>query len=302
MSQGIYPAYSDIDTYHMAACCIDTAIRNLVAVGGNMEKIALLDNFCWCSSSESERLGQLKRAAKACYDLTVSYDTPFISGKDSMFNDFEGYDKEGKPIAISIPPTLLISAIGIIDDLTKVISLDVKKPQDLIYLLGETDDELGASEYFLMVNEKEKIKGIGNNIPKVNASINKKLYQALTKCINNSLIASSISVGRGGLIVALAKKAIGGMLGLSINLENIKGKTSRSDFTLFSESQGRIIVTVASQYRKEFEKIMKNNAYTLIGKVLSSPKFVVKEKNSKTIIETTVSDLQKHYQKTFQGY
>ncbi|EKD95864.1 MAG: hypothetical protein ACD_24C00295G0002, partial [uncultured bacterium] len=183
MSQGIYPSYSDIDTYHMVAACIDTAIRNVVAAGGNLEKIALLDNFCWCSSNDSFRLGQLKRAVRACYDYATYYQTPFISGKDSMFNDFKGFDSDGKPIKISILPTLLITSIGVVDEITKVVSLDLKFPDDLIYILGKTDDELGASEYYAMVSESLNKKYIGNSVPKVDAERNKRLYQALNIAI-----------------------------------------------------------------------------------------------------------------------
>jgi len=92
LSQALYPSYSEIDPYAMAACAVDTAVRNAVAGGADPAKIALLDNFCWCSSDDPERLWQLKQAAKACYDTALSYETPFISGKDSMFNDFKGFD------------------------------------------------------------------------------------------------------------------------------------------------------------------------------------------------------------------
>ena len=128
LSQGLYPRYSDIDCYHMAGASIDTAIRNVVAAGADPDAIALLDNFCWCSSRDPQRLYQLKKAAQACYDFAKVYQTPFISGKDSMFNDFKGYDKKGNPVKISIPPTLLISSIGIIHDVLKTISIDVKFP------------------------------------------------------------------------------------------------------------------------------------------------------------------------------
>ncbi|HSW87955.1 MAG TPA: AIR synthase-related protein, partial [Candidatus Saccharimonadales bacterium] len=118
LSQGFYPAYSEIDSYAMAAACIDTAVRNIVAVGGAPNYIAILDNFCWCSSTEPERLYQLKEAVRACYDVATYYQTPFISGKDSMFNDFNGYDENGKSVKISIPPTLIISSISVMEDST----------------------------------------------------------------------------------------------------------------------------------------------------------------------------------------
>lgn len=302
MSYGLYPTYSDIDTYHMAAASLDTAVRNVIATGGNLDKVCLLDNFCWCSSTDPFRLGQLKCAAKACYDYAIFYQTPFISGKDSMFNDFVGFDKEGKPIKISIPPTLLITSIGIVDDVTKVVSLDVKQPGDLIYLLGETYDELGASEYFAMYSDEQKKKYIGNNVPKVDAKRNKRLYQTFSWAIRKELIASSISVGRGGLAVALAKIAMGGMLGILVSLRNLPGKASRDDCILFSESQGRIIVTIDPKNKKKFEKIMEGNSFALIGKVLENKSIIIKGLKGRVIVRTDIDEASKSYRKTFEGY
>ncbi|MBI5123574.1 phosphoribosylformylglycinamidine synthase, partial [Candidatus Roizmanbacteria bacterium] len=261
LSQGLYPSYSEINSYQMAGASIDTAVRNLVAAGIDIDKIALLDNFCWCSSNDPQRLYQLKKATQACYDFAKIYETPFISGKDSMFNDFKGYDEKGNPIKISIPPTLLISSIGIIEDVLKIISIDIKFPGDLIYILGETKDELGGSEYFSMH------KSIGNNIPKVNASKNKKTYQAFYQAAKKNLISSAISITRGGLGVALAKTFLAGKLGIEVSLDNLPGQISRNDFALFSESQGRLLVTVHPKNKKMFEKILKGNYFKEIGTV-----------------------------------
>lgn len=120
LSQGLMPRYSDIDTYHMATASLDMAVRAAVAAGCPIDHLAILDNFCWCSSEDAERLGQLKRACEAIYDLAVLYKTPFISGKDSMFNDFKGYDENDKPVKISIPPTLLVSGIGVTPSIEKL--------------------------------------------------------------------------------------------------------------------------------------------------------------------------------------
>ena len=296
ITQGIYPSFSDIDTYHMAACSIDTAIRNAVVVGSDLKKMALLDNFCWCSSTKSERLGQLKRAAKACYDYAVTYRTPFISGKDSMFNDFKGYDEKGKPVKISIPPTLLISTIGIIGDITKSISIDLKFPGDLIYLLGKTFDELGGSEYYVMNGL------IGNNVPKVNAKKNKKLYSGYFKCVDLRLISSAISINRGGLAVALAKTAIAGMRGIEISLKHLPGQTSRDDFALFSESQGRILVSINPVNKKKFEKIMQKIPYAFLGKVTENDNFIIRGIKNNLIIKTKIIELIRSYKSTFKDF
>ncbi|MGB0720652.1 MAG: AIR synthase-related protein, partial [Bdellovibrionales bacterium] len=148
LSQGLFPRYSDIDTGAMAAAGVDLAVRNAVAAGCPIDHLALLDNFCWCSSDEPERLGQLKRAVEAIYEIAVKYETPFISGKDSMFNDFKGFDKNGKSVKISAPPTLLASSIGVIPDIARAIDLAPKAVGDLVYLLGETKDESGGGEYY----------------------------------------------------------------------------------------------------------------------------------------------------------
>ncbi len=296
LSQALYPSYSEIDPYKMGAACIDTAIRNIVATGADPEKTALLDNFCWCSSNDPERLGQLKHTAKACYDFAVAYETPFISGKDSMFNDFNGFDQNGDPVKISVPPTLLISSIGVIDDITKTVSIDAKMEGDLVYILGETTDELAGSEYFAMLSVK------GSTVPAVNAKDNKKLYEAFYKAVQKNLIASSVSIGRGGLGIAIAKKSIGGMLGLDISLQKLPGNATRDDLALFSESQGRILVTIAPQNKKTFEIAMKRNDFKQIGTVTGKQIIRIEGSKNKEIINIELVDAAKAYRKTFEGY
>lgn len=296
LSQGLYPSYSDIDTYHMAACSLDASIRNAVAVGADPDYLALLDNFCWCSPKDPQRLGELKRSVQACHDYAVDFATPFISGKDSMFNDFKGYDEKGNLLKISIPPTLLISSIGVIENIEKTVSIDVKFPGDLVYILGDTFEELGGSEYFAYHSI------IGNNVPQVNAKKNKKTYKSLHKAIQKGLIASAISITRGGLGIALAKMAMAGMLGIDISLENLSGKAVRDDFALFSESQGRILVSINPVNKKEFEKVMKGNPFALLGKVREDSMFTIRSKTGNRVVNTDVNKLEKAYKSTFKDY
>ncbi|MBU3935570.1 phosphoribosylformylglycinamidine synthase, partial [Patescibacteria group bacterium] len=296
LSQGLYPKYSEIDCYQMAACSIDTAIRNLVASGVDINKIALLDNFCWCSSKDPERLYQLKQAAQACYNLTTAYETPFISGKDSMFNDFSGYDKNGRPIKISVLPTLLISSIGVVNDIFKTVTIDAKFPNDLVYVLGETSGEMGGSEYFTLN------KTVDDRLPQVNAFKNKKLYENFYQAAQKNIISSSISLTRGGLGVALAKMSLAGNLGLKISLKNLSKKLIRDDYTLFSESQGRILVTINPKNKKMFEKIFKNNYFKLIGQVTKEPQIIIQGSNNKTIINLNIDKIEKAYKSTFKKF
>jgi len=287
VSASLYPSYGDISTYHMAACAIDTAIRNAISAGGKLSYLAILDNFCWCSSYDQKRLSQLVESLKACYEYAVGYGTPFISGKDSMFNDFKGYDEKGNPVAISIPPTLLISVIGVIDNLYKTVSPEFKNSGDIIYLLGETNDELGGGEYLKMLG------AIGNSVPKVNLEKNIKTYSALEKAIETELVASAISVNSGGLGITLAKACLGGMVGCNVSIKNLPGNAKKINEKLFAESQGRILVSVSSKNVSAFEKLIKNISHAKLGKVTKDEKVIVTDKTK--VVETNVKKLHKIY-------
>jgi phosphoribosylformylglycinamidine synthase len=293
LSSATYPSYGDISAYHMAACAIDTAVRNIICAGGTLKHLAILDNFCWCSSKDPKRLAQLVDSVKACYDYAVGYGTPFISGKDSMYNDFKGYDAKGNPVAISIPPTLLISAISVMPDLYKTVSPEFKNAGDYIYLLGETNEELGASEYFKLLASKEGRNSIENDVPKVNLKKNLKTYLALEKVIQKKLVTSSLSVTSGGLGIALAKACVGGMLGCNVSIINLPESATSIDAKLFSESQGRILVSVSPKNSEEFEKIIANIPHAKIGKV---------ERNGKVVITNKVKIVDSYVKKLYDIY
>lgn len=289
LSQGLFPRYSDIDTGAMAAAALDMAVRNAVTAGADINHLALLDNFCWCSSDEPERLGQLKRAAKTIYEIAVKYGTPFISGKDSMFNDFKGYDASGKPVKISAPPTLLVSSIGVIPDIEQSISLAPKAVGDLVYLLGETKDECGASEYY------DEHQALGRNVPQVDAHMNLRLYNLYSRAARRKLIASGFAVGPGGLGVALAKKAIAGQMGLDINLSSI---ALPADKALYSESTGRILVTVSPQNKNAFEKNFKGfTQLHQIGHIAYGEKLSIRN-----VLDVDIQTLDKAYKQPLKDY
>lgn len=294
VTSSLYPSYGDISTYHMSACAIDTAVRNAVAVGAQLDHLAILDNFCWCSSNEKERLGELVDALRACYKMAVGFGAPFISGKDSMFNDFKGYDEKGNPIKISIPPTLLISAISVIPDIYKTTSPEFKNSGDVIYLLGETNDELGGGEYYKLLAQKQKNNAIGNNVPEVNIDKNLRVYRAIEEAIRKNLLESSISVASGGLAVALAKGSLGGRLGCTVSITELPGKAETLDAKLFSESQGRILVSVSPLNSRKFEKLIKEIPHAKLGSVSKDKKFIVR--NGKVPVITSNTDrLYKNY-------
>ena len=288
LSQGLFPSYSEIDPYLMAGAGIDTAIRGLIAIGVPLDTIAILDNFCWCSSDEPERLGQLKHAAKGCYEFATAFGTPFISGKDSMFNDFSGYDAENNPVKISVPPTLLISSIGIHQDVSKAVSLDAKVAGDLVYVIGETREELGGSEYFAHLGS------IGNTVPGLDAAAARERYGRLTEAISRELIASACPVSHGGLGTTLAKVAIAGQLGMDLTLD----AGMRPDYFLFSESLGRFVVTVAPDNKRAFERIVGTGA-TLLGRVGGRSLRITARK---LLLDLAVDDLEAAYKAPFRRY
>ncbi|RJQ33965.1 phosphoribosylformylglycinamidine synthase [Candidatus Parcubacteria bacterium] len=294
LSHGYTPWYSEIDTYAMAAAAIDTAVRNAICAGASREYLAILDNFCWSSSENPERLYELKRAAKACYDVAVAYGTPFISGKDSMHNDFKGFTEKGERTHIAALPTLLVSAIGVVPDISKAITIDFKMPGDVIYLLGETNDELGASEYLTMLG------ATGKNVPQVNVKKNAKVYDAVTKAIAGGLLASAIGLSRGGLAVALAKSSIAGQRGVAVDVSKVPGNAKLADSVLCSESQGRILVSVRPDAAAAFEKICKGVAIAKIGTVSDGRAFSMRSKGED--IQLALEDVTAAYRSFFKEW
>jgi len=294
VSHGICPRYSDVDAYNMAACTMDEAIRNYVAVGGSLEHAAALDNFCWCDPVKSDKtpdgefkLAQLVRACQALYDCTTHYKVPLISGKDSMKNDY----MIGS-IRISIPPTLLISVIGKINDVRRSVSMDAKEEGDSVYVLGLTKNELGGSEYYALHNK------IGITAPSVDLKSALKLYFALGNAME--LVQSCHDCSDGGLGVALAEAAFAGGLGMSIDMRKIpKENVERNDFLLFSESQSRFVVTVKPENEKSFEEMMKGNIFAKIGAVTKND-FTVYGLDGKICIKSSTNELKDAWQKTLR--
>ena len=292
VAHGICPSYSDIDTYHMMACAIDEGLRNYVAVGGDIEHVAGLDNFCWCDPVKSEKTpdgeykaAQLVRANKALYDTCVAFGVPLISGKDSMKNDYQIGDTK-----ISIPPTVLFSVIGKIDDVRKAVSMDVKRPGDLVYLLGETRDECGGSEYYA------ELGFLGSNVPKVDAMTAFARYRALNAAQRQGLVRSCHDLSDGGLGVALAEKAFAGGYGLRVELERMIAEGElRDDTLLFSESPSRLLVTVRPQEREGFESLFAGQALACLGEVLDTPRLVV-SRSGRTLLDVDINLLKEAWQ------
>lgn len=286
ISVGLKPRYSLIDPYWMAASSIEEAIRNNVAVGGR--RISILDNFTWGSPEKPDRLGALYRAVKACYDFAKAFEAPFISGKDSLYNE--------SPLG-PILPTILITGIGIIPDVRRAVTVDLKDPRNPIYLLGVTREELGGSEYF-------RLKGyVGNRVPRVYPEESKKTFVLVTEAIDRGYIAACHDLSEGGLGVALAEMALSSDYGMEIWLENVPhDSVSRDDYLLFSESNGRMLLEVRKESEEEFTRFADKLGvlYSRIGYVSRSSRLVIHSLNGKTVVDLENSELRRTWRETLK--
>jgi len=285
ISCGMNPNYGKIDAYWMAASAIDEAIRNNVAVGGR--RIALLDNFTWGNPEKPKRLGSLVKACEACYDFATAFGTPFISGKDSLYNE--------SPLG-PVTPTLLITALGVVPDIRLAVSMDVKASNDLIYIVGRTFYELGGSEYY-------KLKGfLGKNVPKVRPYHAKKIFDAITEAIDLGLIKACHDLSEGGLAVAVAEMAFAGGYGIELDLRKVPYESlNRNDFVLFSESNSRFLIEVSEKAKEDFENLMDGKVYAEIGKVTRTPRLCINGLNHEVVVDVSLNDLLTSWKRTLSS-
>jgi len=290
VSCGLNPRYSDIDPYHMAASAIDEALRQIIAVGGDLEQVALLDNFCWGDPDQPDRLGGLVRAAQACYDTATVFGTPFISGKDSLNNEFRTAEE-----SIVIPGCLLISAIGVFDDVTRTISMDLKESGNLLYIVGLTKRELGGSHYWALLGH------IGNCVPEVDAPAAKRTFEALSTATRRRLVRSCHDLSEGGLAVAVAEMAFAGGLGASLSLAAVPRteEVTRDDEVLFSESNSRFLVEVRPENCEEFETCLGDVPFARIGEVTTDGRLAVEGSSGGTVISEEIGVLKRAWKSPF---
>lgn len=280
---GINPSYGRINAYNMATSVIDEALRNLVATGGDISRAAMLDNFCFSSPEREEILGDIVMSARGCYDAATAFGVPFISGKDSLYNEWS--DNEGK--VHLIPPTLLISAIGVLDDVKNCITMGLKSENSDIYLIGETKDELGGSEYFRLLNIN------GGKVPGVDFDQAPEIMKRMHAAIKKRLILSCHDLSEGGLGLAISEMAFSGDIGVEIDVEKVAftGKVRRHDFVLFSESNTRFLVEISRENTIKLNEIFKNLPVIHIGKTIKEKKLKIFS-GKKNLIDLPLSVLK----------
>jgi phosphoribosylformylglycinamidine synthase len=301
ISCGMNPLYGDLDPYHMATSGIDEAVRNCVAVGADPSRIAVLDNFCWGFTDRPETLGSLVRAAIACHDLSVILQTPFISGKDSLHNEFSYTDDDGNRQTISIPSTLLISALGQVPDVANCVTMDLKKAGNLIYQVGITHDHLGGSHWSL-------VNGIeGGLVPTVDGELAKRTFAQMHAAISSGLIRSCHDMSEGGLAAAIAEMAFAGGLGANVNASDVGldmiayGEDEEVDLSyviasiLFSESNTRFVVEVEPDKAAAFEVAFDGVEVVRLGTVTQEPVLTI-ELAHEEIIKSDIATLKEAWQ------
>ncbi len=259
IANGINPLYGTIDPYHMAINAVDEALRNLTAVGGNIEQAAILDNFCWGNPNDPEQLGMLVRAVKGCRDAAIGFGVPFISGKDSLNNEYRDGERR-----LPVIPTLLISAVGVIDDAAQTVDMSLKSPGNLLYLVGTTREEMAGSHYAEVVGSEmfEQLFPYAV-VPRVDISHAYDIMRAVGAAIRKGLVQSCHDLSEGGLAVALAEMAIASSLGVRIDLGDLPPQDIHHNVgnivRLFSESPSRFIVEVERERWETFEQHMRSN-------------------------------------------
>jgi phosphoribosylformylglycinamidine synthase len=304
---GMNPRYGDFDTYHMAASAIDEAVRNCVAVGADPTRIAILDNFCWGDCERLETLGSLVRAALACHDVAIALGTPFISGKDSLNNEFRYTDAAGKKTTIAIPPSLLISAMGQIDDVNRCVTMDLKRAGNVLYQVGMTRCELGGS-HFSLVNDL-----VGGCVPEVDPQQAKAIFAAMHQAIHSGCVQACHDLSEGGLAVAAAEMALAGGLGAKLFLAEVPHRIADEEAAatpgglatalLFAESNTRFLVEVAQNRMEQFEQCLGDLPHAAIGEVCDAQKLIAVTVASdpmadRHVLELDIESLREAWQKT----
>jgi phosphoribosylformylglycinamidine synthase len=280
---GINPRYGDLDPYAMAAAVIDEAVRNVVAVGADPARIALLDNFCWGNTERPEVLGSLVRAAEACRDLSLAYGMPFISGKDSLNNEFHSGNTH-----VVIPPTLLISALGRVPDVRRCVTMDLKAAGNSLYLVGFTREDMGGSHYHLVTSQT------GGTVPRVDQELAPRIFRAVHAAIGLGLVRSCHDLSEGGLAVAAAEMAFAG--GIGADLTEMPGEPS-DEVLLFAESPTRFLLEVEPAPAPALEACFKGLPLRRVGQTVAAPRLRIAGRGGAWIVWASLDDLKEAWQK-----
>jgi phosphoribosylformylglycinamidine synthase len=283
---GLNPRYGDLDPYAMAAAAIDEAVRNVVAVGADPARVALLDNFCWGNTDRPEVLGSLVRAAEACRDVAVAYAMPFISGKDSLKNEYQSGGRH-----VVIPPTLLISALGLVPDVRRCVTMDLKEPGHLLFLVGQTKDEMGGSHYHLVSGAR------GGTVPRPDPALAPRLFRALHEAVRRGLVRACHDLSEGGLAAAVAEMVFAGGVGADVTGLEAVSPGQPDEVRLFSESTTRFLLEVAPADAEAVRACFAGLPLFPAGQTVAQPRLRIAGAGGQWVVWVPLADLKEAWQK-----
>ncbi len=291
---GASPRYGELDPQAMAGAVLDEALRNVVAVGGDPDRTAILDNFSWGNCEKPDRLGALVLASKGCYRAAIAYGTPFISGKDSLNNEYRVGDT-----SISIPPTLLVTALSTVPDVTLCTTMDLKREGSRLYLLGRTGPELGGSHYLGLMGMP------GGTVPRPDLATAPGLLRALHAAIQGGLALAVHDLSEGGLSTAAAEMAFAGGLGARLRLAAVPCAELQNGFDpdstrLYSESCSRFLVEVAGGRAGEFERALAGFSCAHVGEVDGTGRLSIEGVRGGLLLDVAIERLRSAHQGSSQ--
>jgi phosphoribosylformylglycinamidine synthase len=295
LSNGICPNYTDLDPYAMAWAAVDEALRNVVAVGADPDQVSILDNFCWGNPNLPDRLGTLVRCAQGCFDAAVAFQTPFISGKDSLNNEYTGADGEKH----AIPGTLLISALGMVPDVRQTVTMDLKQAGNFIFVVGDTRAELGGSHFNQVGGRAEGSRTVPQPVPD---SLTR--MRLLHKAIQAGLVQACHDCAEGGVAVALAEMCLAGRIGAELQLIHVPrdwhASYSQDDVVLFAESLSRFLVEVRPEDAPRFRELLADVPHECVA-VVGGDRLVVNGRTGDPILNLTVAKLEEAWRGHVSG-
>ncbi|MEE2973159.1 MAG: AIR synthase-related protein, partial [Planctomycetota bacterium] len=247
------------DPYLMGLAAIDECVRNLVCVGADPSRIAILDNFCWPGCGDPRNLGTLVRAAEACLDGGIAYGTPFVSGKDSLNNQFSTDDGR----TIRVPPTLLISGMGIVEEERFATTMDAKKAGSRLVLIGSTSDRLAGTHYLRIGGDSA---AGSDRLPVTDLDRGPRTAAAVATAIRTGLVRSAHDASEGGVMVAAIEMAFAGGLGLELDLQAFPAEGTPSTVArAFGEDPSRYLLEIDEVDLPRLTELLEGLPHAVVG-------------------------------------
>ncbi len=283
LALAILPEWGKTDPYAMGTGTVDETVRQLVLAGTNPDKIALLDNFCMGNPECPTELGRIVECAKGIREAALAYGAPYVSGKDSFYNYFETEDGP-----VNIPVTFLCSGFGVVEDASHVRGSSLRRSDSVLFLVGNTEDEMGGSVY-------ARVKGVKDcKVPQTDCAASFAIYkQYYDKALTQGLVLSAHDLSEGGLAVAAAEMAFSGKGGITLNLDALPtvGGWKNNAVPCFGESTGRFLVEVDPDMADEFAAAMAGTPCARIGSATTDGKLTITAGGA-TVLQAEIAELK----------